>query len=197
MPRPRTRRRAESVPTRTWQRWYLPSAGANINNIKTDQTPLGNGRRPDLRDDRFNPDSRSRPRAATTTAPDSTSSTTTPALSSSSHATTPDMTARRQPSTTSLAKYARAGSPDPSVRNLDFCNAFWGLADAGVDVLFARMRGAARTMEELRNFWKERSVAIPSGSCTYHHALIHLSLSLERLSRTSTQRSLRSSPNLL
>ncbi|KAJ2928654.1 hypothetical protein H1R20_g8427, partial [Candolleomyces eurysporus] len=42
-------------------------------------------------------------------------------------------------------------------RNLDFCNAFWGLGDGGVDVLFARMRGATRTIEELKNFWKERA----------------------------------------
>jgi hypothetical protein len=69
------------------------------------------------------------------------------------------MSARRQASTTSLSKYARDGSPDPSARHLDFCNAFWGPNDAGVDVLFARMRGAARTMEELRNFWKERYLA--------------------------------------
>ncbi|ETW74674.1 hypothetical protein HETIRDRAFT_447044 [Heterobasidion irregulare TC 32-1] len=67
------------------------------------------------------------------------------------------MTARRQPSTTSLSKFARDGSPDPAARSLDFCNAFWGLSDGGVDVLFARMRGAGRTTEELRNFWKERA----------------------------------------
>ncbi|KAH7929586.1 hypothetical protein BV22DRAFT_1002479 [Leucogyrophana mollusca] len=67
------------------------------------------------------------------------------------------MSARRQSSTTSLAKFARTSSPDTSNRSLDFCNAFWGAGDGGVDVLFARMRGAARTMEELRNFWKERS----------------------------------------
>ena len=69
------------------------------------------------------------------------------------------MSARRQASTTSLSKYARDGSPDPSARHLDYCNAFWGPNDTGVDVLFARMRGAARTMEELRNFWKERYLA--------------------------------------
>jgi len=68
------------------------------------------------------------------------------------------MTARRQASTTSLAKYARASSPVLQDRNLDFCNAFWGIADGGVEVLFARMRGATRTIEELKNFWKERSV---------------------------------------
>jgi hypothetical protein len=68
------------------------------------------------------------------------------------------MSARRQSSTTSLSKYARANSPDLTSRSLDFCNAFWGLGDGGVDVLFARMRGAARTIEELRNFWKERFV---------------------------------------
>ncbi|KAJ7647451.1 SH3 domain-containing protein [Roridomyces roridus] len=66
------------------------------------------------------------------------------------------MSARRQPSTTSLSKYAR-GDPVPHDRSTDFCNAFWGHADVGVDVLFARMRGATRTMEELRNFWKERA----------------------------------------
>uniref|UniRef100_D8Q522 SH3 domain-containing protein n=1 Tax=Schizophyllum commune (strain H4-8 / FGSC 9210) TaxID=578458 RepID=D8Q522_SCHCM len=67
--------------------------------------------------------------------------------------------ARRQPSTTSLSKYARSGSPIivEQDRALDFCNAFWGLGDGGVDVLFARMRGASRTTDELRNFWKERA----------------------------------------
>ncbi|KAH8827805.1 SH3 domain-containing protein [Flagelloscypha sp. PMI_526] len=70
------------------------------------------------------------------------------------------MTARRQASTTSLSKYAnfgRAGSPVAGNSNLDFCNAFWGLGDGGVDVLFARLRGAARTVDELRTFWKERA----------------------------------------
>ncbi|KAI0669576.1 hypothetical protein C8Q78DRAFT_1070680 [Trametes maxima] len=67
------------------------------------------------------------------------------------------MSARRQASTTSLSRYARAGSPDITNRSLDFCNAFWGLGDGGVEVLFARMRGAMRTMEELKNFWKERA----------------------------------------
>ena len=67
------------------------------------------------------------------------------------------MSARRQPSTTSLSKFARANSPVyQNNRSLDFCNSFWGHGDGGVDVLFARMRGAARTMEELRMFWKER-----------------------------------------
>ncbi|KAG5340220.1 hypothetical protein C0989_002505 [Termitomyces sp. Mn162] len=65
--------------------------------------------------------------------------------------------AKRQPSTTSLSKYARASSPSLQNRSLDFCNAFWGPGDGGVDVLFARMRGAARTMEEMRNYWKERA----------------------------------------
>lgn len=66
------------------------------------------------------------------------------------------MTARRQPSTTSLSKYIRAGSPANIGRSTDFCNSFWGAGDGGVDVLFARMRGAMRTMEELKNYWKER-----------------------------------------
>ncbi|KAI1787202.1 hypothetical protein LXA43DRAFT_975384 [Ganoderma leucocontextum] len=68
------------------------------------------------------------------------------------------MSARRQASTTSLSRYARAGSPDFANRSLDYCNAFWGLGDGGVEVLFARMRGAMRTMEELRNYWKERAI---------------------------------------
>lgn len=63
----------------------------------------------------------------------------------------------RQPSTTSLSKFARVHSPDLSNRSLDFCNAFWGAGDVGVDVLFARMRGAARTVEEVKAFWKERA----------------------------------------
>ncbi|KIJ95110.1 hypothetical protein K443DRAFT_683294 [Laccaria amethystina LaAM-08-1] len=67
------------------------------------------------------------------------------------------MSARRQPSTTSLSKYVRASTPDSQPRSLDFCNAFWGLGDGGVDVLFTRMRGASRTVEELKNFWKERA----------------------------------------
>ena len=67
------------------------------------------------------------------------------------------MSARRTASTTSLSKYAR-GPPDEGLsnRSLDFCNAFWGVADGGYDVLLTRIRGAARTTEELRAFWKER-----------------------------------------
>jgi hypothetical protein len=69
------------------------------------------------------------------------------------------MTARRQASTTSLSKYAHINSPDLTNRSLDFCNAFWGVGDSGVDVLFARMRGASRTIEELKTFWKDRWVS--------------------------------------
>lgn len=75
------------------------------------------------------------------------------------------MSARRQASTTSLSKYARTHSPDFADNSLDFCNAFWGPNDAGVEVLFARMRGGLRTTEELRNFWKERCVH--STSCPF------------------------------
>ena len=64
--------------------------------------------------------------------------------------------ARRTSSTTSLARFARANSPEFANRSLDFCNAFWGAGDGGVDVMFARMRGATRTIDELRGFWKER-----------------------------------------
>ena len=64
--------------------------------------------------------------------------------------------AKRTSSTTSLARFARTSSPEFTNRSLDFCNAFWGTDDAGVNVLFARMRGATRTIDELRAFWKER-----------------------------------------
>lgn len=40
----------------------------------------------------------------------------------------------------------------------DFCNSFWGPGDDGVNILFARMRGAAKTTEELKSFWNERFV---------------------------------------
>ncbi|KAF8588853.1 hypothetical protein K439DRAFT_1613201 [Ramaria rubella] len=67
--------------------------------------------------------------------------------------------ARRTASTTSLSQYARIpnNEEDLANRSLDFCNAFWGLADGGYDVLTTRIRGAARTTEELRAFWKERA----------------------------------------
>jgi Fes/CIP4, and EFC/F-BAR homology domain len=64
-------------------------------------------------------------------------------------------TPRRQSSTTSLAKYIRT-EPSLEQRSLDFCNAFWGHGDGGVEVLLARMRGAMRTVEEVRAFYKER-----------------------------------------
>ncbi|KAH7871905.1 uncharacterized protein C8R40DRAFT_512092 [Lentinula edodes] len=65
-------------------------------------------------------------------------------------------------SVTSLSRYASAKSPsiDPYNGNpsRDFCNSFWGGdGDAGVNVLFARMRGGVRTIEGLKGFWKERA----------------------------------------
>lgn len=68
----------------------------------------------------------------------------------------PAMTARRQSSTTSLARFVRDEPADIAGRSTDFCNSFWGAGDGGVDVLFARVRGASRTMEEVRAFWRER-----------------------------------------
>lgn len=67
------------------------------------------------------------------------------------------MAARRQSSQSSLSRYAReseAGEYEGS--SLEFCNSFWGLNDAGVEVLLARMRIASKTVEDLRNFWRER-----------------------------------------
>lgn len=70
-----------------------------------------------------------------------------------------------QQSVTSLARYApaRANGVDPfhGYQNRDYCNAFWGPGDTGPNVLLARMRGAERTMDELRSFWRERSVSSP------------------------------------
>lgn len=118
---------------------------------------------------------------------------------------TSTMAARRQSSSTSLAKFARVNSPDLSNRSLDFCNAFWGTAEGGVDVLFARMRGAGRTVEELRAFWKERASIEEDYSkrlsklakqvlgrdeigyetaCDYHHALIRLTDTSAESSKT-------------
>lgn len=71
------------------------------------------------------------------------------------------MAAPAQHSTTdSLTRYADARSPveDPYGRPNDFCNSFWGPGDDGVNILLSRMRGAAKTTDELRNFWNERCV---------------------------------------
>ncbi|THV06671.1 hypothetical protein K435DRAFT_644624 [Dendrothele bispora CBS 962.96] len=73
-------------------------------------------------------------------------------------------TVRSQSSVSSLSKYAVAKSPgvDPynGIPSKDFCNSFWGVGDAGVNILFARMRGATRTTDNLGEFWKERYVSI-------------------------------------
>ncbi|KAF8911561.1 SH3 domain-containing protein [Gymnopilus junonius] len=67
-----------------------------------------------------------------------------------------------QHSATSLARYATARQPDVDVFNgsssRNYCNAFWGLGDSGPNLMFARMRGASKTTDELRNFWNERCI---------------------------------------
>ena len=67
-------------------------------------------------------------------------------------------TVRRQWPALSLGSYVWQADAEPELegRSLDFCNAFWGLGDPGVEVLFARMRYAAKTIEDLRTFWQER-----------------------------------------
>ena len=69
-------------------------------------------------------------------------------------------TAQRSHSTTSLARLANGQThsfhAEESDPRLDFCNAFWGQDDRGYQVVMARLRGAARTVDELRAFWKER-----------------------------------------
>ncbi|EDQ99468.1 uncharacterized protein LACBIDRAFT_316405 [Laccaria bicolor S238N-H82] len=81
------------------------------------------------------------------------------------------MSVRRRPSTTSLSKYLRFSTPDLQPQSVDFCNAFLGLGDGVADVLFARMQGAARTVKELKNFWKERCVGV--GSQCWFKELTH------------------------
>lgn len=76
---------------------------------------------------------------------------------------TTTMAARvQQPSATSLARYAVPKQPDVDLFNgspsRDYCNSFWGTGDAGPNIMFARMRGASKTTDELRNFWNERCV---------------------------------------
>ncbi|KDN38333.1 hypothetical protein K437DRAFT_228654, partial [Tilletiaria anomala UBC 951] len=38
-----------------------------------------------------------------------------------------------------------------------FCNAFWGIGDGGFEAVQARLRGANRTLDELRFIYKERA----------------------------------------
>nr|ODN96831.1 septation protein imp2 [Cryptococcus depauperatus CBS 7855] len=40
---------------------------------------------------------------------------------------------------------------------LNFCNAFWGTGDKGFNTILTRLRGAGRTVDELKTFWKERA----------------------------------------
>jgi hypothetical protein len=66
-------------------------------------------------------------------------------------------------STTSLSQYAANGPRSSDLvgsTSGDFCNSFWGPGEDGVNILFARMRGAAKTTEELKSFWNERFVYI-------------------------------------
>lgn len=52
------------------------------------------------------------------------------------------------------------------------------MGDGGVDVLFARMRGAQRSMDELRNYWKERCVVNRPAIPTYRAKHICLTRAL-------------------
>lgn len=55
-------------------------------------------------------------------------------------------------------EYAASVEEPYDSRPNDFCNSFWGPGEDGVNILLSRMRGAAKTTEELRNFWNERCV---------------------------------------
>ncbi|KAJ9125177.1 hypothetical protein QFC22_000131 [Naganishia vaughanmartiniae] len=76
-----------------------------------------------------------------------------------------NLLARRSNSTTSLAQFYREHNPSyEGVRSgndapeLDFCNAFWGEGDAGFEVIMARTRASARTIDDLKVFMKERAI---------------------------------------
>ncbi|KAF7297475.1 SH3-domain-containing protein [Mycena indigotica] len=76
----------------------------------------------------------------------------------------------RSPSPT-IARYASASAAKPPTNGVkatpplpldlgptrDFCNCFWGLDDAGANVLFSRMRTATQTITELEDFWRDRA----------------------------------------
>jgi hypothetical protein len=72
--------------------------------------------------------------------------------------------ARRSNSTTSLAQFYQEHNPNyerirgngGEAPELDFCNAFWGDGDAGYEVIMARLRASARTIDDLKVFMKER-----------------------------------------
>lgn len=71
--------------------------------------------------------------------------------------------ARRSNSTTSLAQFYQEHNPNyerirgnGEAPELDFCNAFWGEGDAGYEVIMARLRASARTIDDLKAFMKER-----------------------------------------
>ncbi|KAL7413541.1 hypothetical protein BDY24DRAFT_57747 [Mrakia frigida] len=68
-------------------------------------------------------------------------------------------TVHKSISTTSLSKHFQSTHLDDQdeISTNDFCNGFWGLKDEGYDVLTARLRGASRTVDEVRGFWKERA----------------------------------------
>lgn len=72
------------------------------------------------------------------------------------------MAARPQQSNsiTSLGRYASPRQPgfDPfnGSDSRDYCTSFWGPGDAGPNLMFARMRGATKTTDELKNYWSER-----------------------------------------
>ena len=71
--------------------------------------------------------------------------------------------ARRSNSTTSLAQFYQEHNPtyerirgNGEAPELDFCTAFGGEGDAGYEVIMARLRASARTVDDLKAFMKER-----------------------------------------
>ncbi|WVW83406.1 hypothetical protein I302_105425 [Kwoniella bestiolae CBS 10118] len=71
---------------------------------------------------------------------------------------------KRSQSTTSLSRLYHGsnatninGEEELNDPKLDYCNSFWGQGDRGYEVVMARLRGAGRTVDELKGFWKERA----------------------------------------
>ncbi|WRT66899.1 uncharacterized protein IL334_003864 [Kwoniella shivajii] len=72
---------------------------------------------------------------------------------------------KRSQSTTSLSRLFHGtgqnghinGEEELNDPRMDFCNSFWGQGDKGFEVVMARLRGAGRTVDELKGYWKERA----------------------------------------
>ncbi|KAF7320507.1 hypothetical protein HMN09_00134300 [Mycena chlorophos] len=62
------------------------------------------------------------------------------------------------PPSSSSSSTSSSTSSSSQHQQIDFCNAFWGSSPpGGVPVLFARLRGAIKSTDEIRRFWEARA----------------------------------------